>query len=145
MPKTMLIIKPDAYKRDLEEDILRRVRDAGLKIVETDHRRLTRPEVEELYVEHREKPFFRINTEFILSGPVGLFLIEDGGDAADKLRAMVGNKDPELVREGTIRGDFGVDREHIERNLVHASANMREAERECELFFPQGRDAAARN
>jgi nucleoside-diphosphate kinase len=135
MGRTLLIIKPDAYRRGFEEAILKRAASAGMAVARSARRRLSREEVEELYREHRGKPFFEANADFLLSGEIGLFIMEGDGDSAGRMRRLVGNKDPRLAESGTIRGDFGIDRLNIERNLVHASANEEEAEREIALLF----------
>ncbi|MDD5557070.1 MAG: nucleoside-diphosphate kinase [bacterium] len=132
--RTLLIIKPDAYARGLEGAVLERIRAAGFRILRRERRRLGREEVEELYREHRGKPFFHANTEFLLSGEVGLLVLGGDGDVAGRVRALVGEKDPSRARPGTIRGDLGIDPARIERNLVHASASPAEAEREIALL-----------
>jgi len=129
------MIKPDAYRRGLEKMILERVASAGIQVVRSARRRLSREEVEGLYGEHRGKPFFEVNVNFLLSGEVGLFILAGDGDVARRVRGLVGNNDPRLAEAGTIRVDLGIDRLHIERNLVHASANGDEAEREIALLF----------
>jgi nucleoside-diphosphate kinase len=121
------MIKPDAYKRGLEEAILARMASAGVEVVRSARRRLTRVEIEDLYREHRGKPFFEANSSFLLGGEIGLFVLAGEGDAAGRVRSLVGNKDPRLAVTGTIRGDLGIDRLNIERNLVHASASGKEA------------------
>ncbi|MCX6356652.1 MAG: nucleoside-diphosphate kinase [Candidatus Aureabacteria bacterium] len=135
MGNTLLIVKPDAYERGLEAAILDRVRGAGLDMVRSERRRLARAEVEALYGEHRGKLFYAANTEFILSGPVGLFLLNGPGDIVRRVRVLVGHKDPGCAAPGSIRGDFGIDPRRIERNLVHASSTPEDAEREISLFF----------
>ncbi|MCX6353615.1 MAG: nucleoside-diphosphate kinase [Candidatus Aureabacteria bacterium] len=135
MHRTLFIVKPDAYGRGIADAILGRIGESGLRIVYSEKRRLARAEVEELYREHRDKPFFRENTDFMIGGEVGLFLVEGEGDAAGRLRKLLGNKDPALAGRGTIRGDFGIDSRRIERNLVHASSSPEDAEREIALLF----------
>lgn len=135
MACTLLILKPDAYERHLEADILARVAAAGLRVARAERRRLSRTEVEELYREHRGKPFFKTNTDFLLSGSVGLFVIGGEGDVAGRVRELIGHKDPRRAARGTIRGDFGGDRTRVERNLVHASSSAVEAEREMRLLL----------
>ena len=137
MDRTLLIIKPDAYEKGLEGVILDRIRSAGLEIARFRKRRLSRAEVERLYAEHRGKPFFRANMDFILSGPVGLLMLRGKGDVVKRVRKLVGNKDPALAEPGSIRGDFGIDPDHIERNLVHASSDESAAWRELMIFFKE--------
>lgn len=135
MDRTLLMIKPDAYQRGLEKTILERIASAGIEVVRSARKRLTREEVEGLYREHRGKPFFEANVNLLLSGEIGLFILAGDGDVARRMRSLVGNKDPRLAGAGTIRGDLGIDRLDIERNLVHASANGEEAAREIALLF----------
>ena len=138
MNRSLLMIKPDAYKRGLEPSILERITGAGLRIVHSERRKLRCEEVEELYGEHRGKPFFKINRDFILSGPVGIFVVGGNGNVVKRLRELVGNKRPELAERGTIRGDYGINRERIEENLVHASEDSASAKREVEIFLGSG-------
>lgn len=135
MNKTLLIIKPDAYEKGLEETIVDRISSSGLIIVRAERRRLSRREVEKLYAEHRGKPFFATNTDFILSGPVSLLMLSGNGDVIKRVRKLVGNKDPALAEPGSIRGDYGIHPQQIERNLVHASSSPSAAWRELMLFF----------
>lgn len=135
MARTLLIIKPDAYEMGIEGKILDRVAAAGLKVLYFEKRMLTRQEVEALYSEHRGKPFFEANERFILSGPVGLLVLEGGDDVVARVRKIVGGKIPGRAGKGTIRGDFGIHPVHIERNLVHASSSREAARRELALLI----------
>ena len=137
MDRTLLIIKPDAYEMGLESIILERIAAAGLKLVRSERRKLERSEVEELYREHRGKPFFSKNRDFILSGPVGLFIVEEEGNVVKRVREIVGDKNRALAKKGSIRGDFGIHPVHVERNLVHASSSPEAAKRELALLLPE--------
>jgi nucleoside-diphosphate kinase len=133
--RTLLIIKPDAYEMGLEKRILGRFTSAGLRIARSEKRKLSPGEVDELYREHRGKPFFEPNRNFILSGAVGLFVLSDGDNVVARVRKIVGGKVPGRAGKGTIRGDFGIHPVHVERNLVHASSSPRDAEREIALLI----------
>jgi nucleoside-diphosphate kinase len=129
---TLLIAKPDAVRRGLTGEILRRVEAKGLRITELQVRTIERSTAEEHYAEHREKPFFGELVGFITSGPVVLAKLQ-GEQAISVLRTMMGPTDPASAPPGTIRGDFGTV---ITENLVHGSDSPGSAERELELFFP---------
>jgi nucleoside-diphosphate kinase len=135
MGRTLFIIKPDAVQRGLGDEILGRVASAGFTVSRREQRRLSRAEVEELYREHRGKPFFDRNAAFIAGGELILCLIEGNGDIVGRVRAFIGDKDPARARKGTVRGDYGIDPAHVERNLVHGSSSVEDAERETALFF----------
>jgi nucleoside-diphosphate kinase len=129
---TLLIAKPDAVRRGLTGEILRRVEAKGLRITDLRMGRIERVTAEEHYDEHREKPFFIELVEFITSGPVVVARLE-GEQAVPVLRTMMGPTDPASAPPGTIRGDFGTI---ITENLVHGSDSPESAERELKLFFP---------
>jgi nucleoside-diphosphate kinase len=129
---TLLIAKPDAVRRGLTGEILRRVEAKGLRITDLRMGRIERVTAEEHYDEHREKPFFVELVEFITSGPVVVARLE-GEQAVPVLRTMMGPTDPASAPPGTIRGDFGTI---ITENLVHGSDSPESAERELKLFFP---------
>ena len=66
-----------------------------------------------------------------------------GENAVSRTRELVGDTDPAVAADGTIRGDLGVDSMdeadaagRALQNLVHASANPDEAATETTLWFP---------
>jgi nucleoside-diphosphate kinase len=65
------------------------------------------------------------------SGPVVAMILE-GENAVAKLREVVGNTDPHIAAEGTVRYLFGVDKQ---RNSIHAADSIENAKREIELCF----------
>jgi nucleoside-diphosphate kinase len=128
---TLLIVKPDAVRRGLIGEVLRRVEAKGLRIAEMRMTTIDPDLAEEHYAEHRDKPFFDELVTFIGSGPVVVARVE-GEQAVPVLRALIGPTDPALAPPGTIRGDFGLV---ITENLVHGSDSPESAERELKLFF----------
>jgi len=130
---TLLIIKPDAVRRDLVDEIIARVEDKGLRIDSKRRIRIDRELAERHYAEHSEKPFFRELVEFITSGDVIVARVT-GPEAISVLRTLMGATDPAKADPGTIRGDYG---KVITENLVHGSDSPESAERELALFFPE--------
>ncbi len=128
---TLLIVKPDAVRRGLVGEVLRRIEAKGLRIEELRMMRMDRALAEEHYAEHRDKPFFAELVEFITSGDVVVARVS-GEQAVAVLRALMGPTDPAQAPPGTIRGDFGTV---ITENLVHGSDSPESAERELKLFF----------
>lgn len=128
---TLLIVKPDAVRRGLIGEILRRVEAKGLRVAEMRMTSIDRATADEHYAEHREKPFFDELVGFIGSGPVVVARVE-GERAVPVLRSLMGPTDPALAPPGTIRGDYGLI---ITENLVHGSDSTESAERELKLFF----------
>ncbi len=128
---TLLIVKPDAVRRGLIGEVLRRVEAKGLRVAEMRMTSIDRATADEHYAEHREKPFFDELVGFIGSGPVVVARVE-GERAVPVLRSLMGPTDPALAPPGTIRGDYGLV---ITENLVHGSDSTESAERELKLFF----------
>ena len=128
---TLLIVKPDAVRRGLIGEILRRVEAKGLRIDALQMIHIPRATAEEHYGEHRDKPFFGELVEFITSGPVVVAKVT-GEQAVGALRGLMGATDPIDAAPGTIRGDFAT---LIGENAVHGSDSPESAERELRLFF----------
>jgi len=129
---TLLIIKPDAVRRGLVDEIIARVEAKGLRIDSRRKMHIDRDLAERHYAEHRDKPFFAELVEFIGSGDVVVAKVS-GPEAISVLRALMGATDPAKADRGTIRGDYGKE---ITQNLVHGSDSSESARRELELFFP---------
>jgi nucleoside-diphosphate kinase len=86
------------------------------------------------YAEHAGKDFYPRLVDMITAGPLVACVLE--GEHAQvstvvAVRQMVGT----FMTPGTIRGDFGLVNPY---NLIHASDGPPAAEREIELFFPEG-------
>lgn len=128
---TLLIVKPDAVRRGLAGEVLRRVEAKGLRIAEMRMMRVDPALAEEHYGEHRDKPFFGELVDFITSGEVLVARLV-GERAVSVLRTLMGPTDPATAPPGTIRGDFATV---ITENLVHGSDSSESAERELKLFF----------
>jgi len=128
---TLLIVKPDAVRRGLIGEVLRRVEAKGLRIDELRMIRIERATAEEHYGEHREKPFFGELVDFITSGQVVVARVS-GEQAVAALRGLMGSTNPIEATPGTIRGDFAT---LIGENAVHGSDSPESAARELRLFF----------
>ena len=80
--------------------------------------------------------------EFMTSGPVVVAVLS-GNRCVETVRKVIGATLPVLAAPGTVRGDFSSDSPdaaNAERrpikNLIHASGDPEEAEREIALWFP---------
>ncbi len=81
------------------------------------------------------------NEDFLSSGPT-VAMVFSGKDAVTKGRSIIGHTIPANAAPGTIRGDYSKDNAVMAnaerraiRNLVHASGNVAEAEREIKHWF----------
>lgn len=134
--KTLIVIKPDAVRKNLIGSILKRFEDEGFRITDLVMLRLSKEEAEEFYSVHRDKPFFKELVQFITSGPVVAAILEyaskDGADAIAKVRSIIGATNPSKAEEGTIRRLYGSS---ITENAIHASDSIDSLEREVRVIF----------
>jgi nucleoside-diphosphate kinase len=129
--RTLVLIKPDAMRRGLAGEILRRFELRGLEIREARLLTVDRALAEEHYAEHAEKPFYGELVDFITSGPT-LALVLEGEGAIATVRTTMGATNPADAGPGTIRGDLALS---MPDNLVHGSDSAESAEREITLWF----------
>ena len=80
LERTLSIIKPDAVAKNVIGEIYSRFEKAGLKIVASKMKHLSKQEAEGFYAVHRERPFFGALVNFMISGPVVIQVLE--GDNA---------------------------------------------------------------
>jgi nucleoside-diphosphate kinase len=131
--RTLLMVKPDAAARNLTGEILRRVEEAGFRLLAIRMVRLRKEEAESFYAVHREREFFAPLVEYVVSGSVVPMVLEKE-NAVRALRDLIGPTKPADAKKGSIRGDFGLD---VQRNAVHASDSPETAAREIAFFFSE--------
>lgn len=132
MERTFAIVKPDAVRRGLTGDILKRIEASGLTIVALRKIHLSRADAEKFYDVHKARPFFRGLCAYMTSGPVVIAVLQ-GENAISKWRQLMGATDPKKADAGTIRKDFGID---VEQNATHGSDAPATAAEEIAFFFP---------
>ncbi|NRA73800.1 MAG: nucleoside-diphosphate kinase [Rickettsiales bacterium] len=128
---TLSIIKPDAMKRNLSEEINKMFTDSGFKIVAQKEMNLTKQMAEEFYSEHKERPFYADLVTYMSSGPV-IVQVLAGKNVIVKNREIMGETDPKNAAEGTIRKKYGLS---IDHNSIHGSDSVDSAKREINFFF----------
>jgi nucleoside-diphosphate kinase len=129
--RTLVLVKPDAMRRQLAGEIVARLERRGLELRAARVVTVGRPLAEKHYAEHAEKPFFGELVEFITSGPT-LALVVEGEGAIKTVRTTMGATNPADAAPGTIRGDLALS---MPDNLVHGSDSPESAEREVGLWF----------
>jgi nucleoside-diphosphate kinase len=133
MERTLILVKPDAFARNLTGEIIARFERKGLRLAALKQLTMSRELAESHYAEHDGKPFFGELVEFITSGPLVAMVLE--GDAAVKAaRQVIGATNPLEASPGSIRGDFATA---VGQNMVHGSDSDESAAREAALFFPE--------
>lgn len=128
---TLAIVKPDAVKKNIIGQIIRRAEDADLSIVALKMLYLTKKQAEGFYYIHRGKPFFESLTTFMSEGPIVVMVLR-GENAIERWREIMGATDPAQAAAGTIRKTFA---ESIECNAVHGSDSPESARFEMAYFF----------
>ena len=131
---TLILVKPDAMRRGLAGEVLRRFEARGLELRAAKLVRVDRELAERHYDVHREKPFFPELVEFITSGAT-LALVLEGEGAIYTCRKTIGATNPADAEPGSIRGDLALS---MPDNLVHGSDLVETAEQEIALWFPDG-------
>ena len=129
--QTLIIVKPDAVKRNLAEEILSRFKKKGFSISKLKTFNFTVEMAEQFYSVHGSKPFFGELVSFITSGAVVAAIIE-GDNVINVTREIIGKTNPKEADAGTIRGDFGIS---ITENSIHASDSSESFDKEVNVVF----------
>lgn len=135
MAKSLVLLKPDAVKRNLIGQIIKRFEEKDLKVIAmemmtadkdllTKHYNLDNYDYvltlghvdvsnmsEDEKKERYEKNLGILGAvqDYVASGPIVKMVLEGGDDAVALIRQIVGKTDPSKADKGTIRGDFGQD------------------------------------
>lgn len=129
--RTFSIVKPDATERNLTGKIIAKLEDAGLRVIAQKRVRWSEDQAKKFYEVHKERPFYGELVAFMTSGPIVVQVLE-GENAVLRNREVMGATNPENAEPGTIRKEFG---EGIERNSVHGSDSLENAEKEIAMIF----------
>ncbi len=133
MDRTLILVKPDAFARNLTGEIIARFERKGLRLAALRHMTLDAATAKRHYAEHDGKPFFGDLVDFITGGPLVAMVLE-GHEAVAAARQVIGATNPVEAAPGSIRGDHGLE---VQTNLVHGSDSAESAQREAGLFFPE--------
>ncbi len=143
MERTLIIVKPDGMRRNLASEIVSRYEKQGFKTIAKKTLKPTKKLIKNHYSDHVGKPFYPPLEKFMTSREIFAAVLE-GEDAASAVRKATGATDPKKAEKGTVRGDMGIDSQESAdkegralENLVHASGNREEAEKEIGLWFPE--------
>ena len=133
MERSLVLIKPDAVHTGLGGTIISRLEGQGLRLAALKMLHMDKALAQRHYAVHRDKPFFENLVNYITSAPI-IAMVFEGEGAVERIRKVMGATDPAKAEEGTIRRDFGLN---IERNAVHGSDSVENAEKEIKLFFAE--------
>jgi len=147
--KTLIIMKPDTVKRSIVGEIVSRFERVGLKIIGVKMIQPTPEFMEKHYYDvlerHGEKILNGLK-DYMGSSPV-IAIVLEGESSINLVRKMVGSTEPHSSAPGTIRGDYAhmtysradASDNDIKSvyNVIHASANEKDAKHEISLWFSE--------
>jgi len=136
---TLVLIKPDGLKKSLTGNILTRLAETKLEIVGAKMVRVSQERAREHYKHLADMPFFEDLIKYIMGAyhrEKVMALGYWGEEAIQKVRDISGKTNPEEADSVSIRGAYGrITTKGVYENVVHASANKEDAEREIKLWF----------
>jgi nucleoside-diphosphate kinase len=158
LEQTLVLIKPDALKNSVTGFILSQLSEyhTGSRFAATKIVNVSRLMAKEHYIEHEGKPFYDALQDYItgaLHYPDDpgkrrvIAIVYQGADVLTKIRQMAGPTNPHDARDqrpgclralGTVVPILDAEGNKIDirmDNLIHASANHDDAEREIKLWF----------
>lgn len=137
--QTLVLIKPDGLQKSLTGNVLTRLSETKLDIVAARIVKVSRKLAEEHYATLKDKPFFEALIKYIMGEyhkKKVMALVYWGEDAILKVRGICGSTNPEEADSVSIRGAYGrITTKGVYENVIHASTNEEEAEREIKLWF----------
>jgi nucleoside-diphosphate kinase len=129
--QTLSIIKPDAVERNLTDKIKAIFIKNNLKIKDDKKIHITKDEAAEFYKVHQSKPFYNDLCAYLSSGPIVVMILE-GDNAVLSNRKLMGATNPKEAEENSIRKLYGIS---IDKNSVHGSDSIENAQKEIKFFF----------
>ena len=125
MEKTLILIKPDAFEKEIHYEIFIKLNfEANLRGYSVEYKTFNNIHLnimESHYEEHKGKHFYERLINFMTKGLITAIIIE-GDDCVSEMRKVAMN----------IRDNYETKNE---RNLVHASDSIESAEREIKNIF----------
>lgn len=131
MERTLVLVKPDAVRKNVTGKIISRFEDEGFRVVALKKLKLTKEQAGQFYIVHKERPFYDELCEFMSSGPIVAMVLE-GENAILRVRQILGATDPAKAEEGTLRKLYG---SNVGENAVHGSDSQESAAYEIPFFF----------
>ena len=137
--QTLVLIKPDGLKKSLTGNVVTRLSETKLDIVAAKIVKVSRELAEQHYIMLKDKPFFDELLKYLMGEyhkKKVMALVYWGEDAIKKVRQACGSTNPEEADPVSIRGAYGrITTKGVYENIIHASANEPEAEREIKLWY----------
>ncbi|WP_343029925.1 nucleoside-diphosphate kinase [Alkalibaculum sporogenes] len=129
--KTLIILKPDAIKRNLVGKIIGKIEEKNYTIESMNMKTLSVEDLTYHYDEHKGKGFFPDLLDYMSSGPV-VIMVVSGDNVIKGMRKLCGATDPLEADAGTIRGTYASTKNE---NLIHSSDSIESSKREVAYFI----------
>ena len=114
--------------------VIQILEDAHFELIGIRMLKFTDRMAESFYSIHKDRDFFPELISYMTSGKcIALALRKD--NAVSDLRNLMGDTDPLLAENGTIRNKYGKDKQY---NVIHGSDSDGNAEKEVAFFFSAG-------
>lgn len=138
--QTLVLIKPDGISKELTGNILTKLAETKLEMVACKMVKVAERLAQEHYKQLSDKPFFGELIGYIQgklhSKNKVIAMVYCGEDAIGKIRQICGATNPEEADPVSVRGSYGrVTTKGVFENVLHASSDAEEAEREIKLWF----------
>lgn len=139
MEPTLILVKPDGLKKSLTGNVLTRLAETKLDIVAAKIVKVSKELAEAHYSHMKDKPFFEELIKYIMGDyhkHKVMAMVYYGENAINKVRQICGSTNPEEADPVSIRGSYGrITTKGVYENVIHASMNKEDAEREIKLWF----------
>ena len=114
---TLCVLKPDAYERNIVDNIIKDIQKEGFETTNFVQKRLTVDDVCVLYHESKEQPYVLELLSYMTSG-ISVFFLIKASNAVNRFNDFVGATNPSSSVEGTLRKKYGLS---ILKNTIHSS------------------------
>lgn len=125
------LLKPDCVKRGLVQEVMNIIILAGLQVVASKRVRLTKEQCAIVWPVCTKQTYWEEMLEFSLSEDSVVFIVK-GDNATARLKDFVGDYDPQIAKEGTIRRRFGTSKME---DIIHSANDEAAFWEQTELFF----------
>ncbi|KAL7067333.1 nucleoside diphosphate kinase family protein [Cryptosporidium serpentis] len=131
--RTLVLFKPEVVHRGIIGLLLSEFEQKGFKIVAMKLVVATKEQIELHYADHYGKGFYNSLVSRTANQPI-VALIFEGLNAVAEVRRLMGLTNPQVSPLGTLRSKYGMQ---VERNLVHASDSVENANLEISVWFSE--------
>ncbi len=131
LERTLVFLKPDAFKRSIAGEIISRFERRGFLIAGMKLIKISEEFARRHYAAHKGKDFYEPLINYVIRGP-SLVIVLEGKNAVSVVREMMGETFGSDSAPGTIRGDYALSNRY---NLIHGSDSPEAAEQEIHCFF----------